>query len=55
MTVHVSQSRANLQIHSRPKALAYQRQTNKYLPSTFADVLHFSATQSFEPINSTNR
>ena len=55
MTVHVSQSRGNLQIHSRPKTLAYQRQTNKYLPSTFADVLHFSATQSVEPINSTNR
>ena len=55
MTVHVNKSRANLQIHSHPKTPAYQRQTNKYLPSTFVEVLHFSATQSVEPINWTNR
>ena len=55
MTVHVHKSRANLQIHSRPKTPAYQRQTKKYLPSTFVEVLHFSATQSVEPINWTPR
>ena len=54
MTVHVNKSRANLQIHSRPKTPAYQRQTNKYLPSTFVEVLHFSATQSVEPITGRN-
>ena len=55
MTVHLKKTRANLQIHSRPKTPAYQRQANKYLPSTFVEVLHFSATQSVEPINWTNR
>ena len=55
MTVHVNKSRANLQIHSHPKTPAYQHQTNKYLPNTFVKVLHFSATQSVEPINWTNR